>query len=253
MARCAGLLAARLLGSLCASVVNAISVSRSNLQLLPHDLNNLLVRLRRRSARIYDRYPPRLPLRNRGISVMHSCEETSRLLFKTILVVAASRRFRVPFIAPPRPAHAGMRFRVHQNGQIRLQIAAQHAMQIQHCLTPQLPSAALIGLRRIGKAVAQNDRSRSQPRLNDLGNMLGSRSEHQRHFRQWRKPGRPRVEQHFTDLLSRRRSARLSSLDNLMSRLTQHCRELAHLRALPRSVEPFKCDELSASRHAAES
>ena len=66
------------------------------------------------------------------------------------------------------------------------------------------------------------------------------------------KPGGARIQQHLADFLSRRRSARLARLDDLVSRRAQRRRELPHLRALARSVEPFKCDEFPAPRHPAE-
>jgi hypothetical protein len=72
-------------------VVNEFLERFSHPQPLPRDLDNLLVGLRRRPARIYDYNPPRFPLGNRHIPIVHSRKETPLLLLKAIFIVSAPR------------------------------------------------------------------------------------------------------------------------------------------------------------------
>ena len=73
---------------------------------------------------------------------------------------APSRRLlRVP---PPCAVHARRHVRVHQDRQIRLQVAAQNPMQFEHRFTSQLPAPALVRLRRIRKTIADSQPSRSR-------------------------------------------------------------------------------------------
>ena len=207
------------------------------------------MRLSGRPPRIHDHYPPRLPPRNRRKSIAHAPKKSPSLLLKPILIMPARRTLRIPLIPPTRPAHARMRVRIQQNRQLRLQIPTNHPMQLPHRVAPQPPPAPLICLSRIRKPIAQHDRPRRQPWRNDLRDMLRPRRKHQSHLRPRIQPSRPRVEQHLPDLFSCRSSTGLTRLDYFMPCLAQRRRELPHLRALARPIEPFKRDELPAPRH----
>src|SRR5215469_14020171 len=124
-------------------------------------------------------------------------------------------------------------------------------MQFAHCFAAQPPAAALVGFRGIGESVAEYNAARSQSRFNDFGNVLRARSEHQRHFRKRRQSGSSGIEQHLANLFSSRRSSRFPGFDDLVPGRPKCLGKLAHLRALTRSIQPFKRDELSAARHSA--
>src|SRR5579864_9036571 len=112
------------------------------------------MRLPRRSARIDNNHASRLPLRDRVISVAHARKESSRLLLEPVLVMTAVGGLRDSLIAAARAADAGMRIGIEQQCQVRLQIPAEHTMQLQDRGASEFSAAALVGLRRIGEAVA---------------------------------------------------------------------------------------------------
>src|SRR5579864_1082662 len=145
------------------SMTSRFAVLHPNL--LPHDFQNLLMRLPGCSPRIHHDYPPWLSLGDRRESLPHPPKERPRLAFEAILVMPARRVLRVALIPSPRAIHARVWIRIQQNRQLRLQIAAQHPMQLSNRRAPQFPSASLIGLGRIGKTIAQHDAPGSEPRL----------------------------------------------------------------------------------------
>ena len=76
-------------------------------------------------------------------------------------------------VAPAGARERGIEGRQQQEGQVRLQAAAEVAMQLQHNLGAKLASAALVSLGGVGKAVADDDLSRRQGRLDDRRAGLG--------------------------------------------------------------------------------
>ena len=177
------------------------------------------MRLPRCPSRIHHNHPPRLSPRDCRKSFSHTPKERPWLALKAVLIVPARRAFGISFIPSASAVYAGMRIRIQQDGQFRLQITAQHSMQLEHCFASQLPPATLISLSRVGKTIAQYDASRSQPWFDHFRNMLRPRSKHQRHLCLRIEPRGPRIEQHLANLLSSERSTRLASLDDLVPRL----------------------------------
>jgi len=212
-----------------------------------HHVHNLRVRLRRRPPRIHHYHPLRLAPRNRHIAVSYSPEKRPALLLETILVFVLSSGLRCfRDVAPPRPLHARCHIRIEQDRQIGLQVVAQNAMQLQHGLCSQLPSAPLVGLRVICEPVAQHHLPLGHGVFDDLPNMLRPRRKHQRHLCHRRKFSCCRVQNDMAYLLACRRSARLASDHHRLPKRPQRLRELLYLRALAGSVQTFKCDELTA-------
>src|SRR5580692_2721857 len=84
-------------------------------------------------------------------------------------------------------------------------------MERQHWLVAKLASPALIRLRRISKAIAKDDFSLGNPRLNDFGDVLRPRREHQSQLGERSQGGGFRIQQELPNLFSRWRAARLSS------------------------------------------
>src|SRR5579863_7311607 len=156
---------------------------------------------------------------------------------------------RGALIAQAGASHAHRGIGVEQDRQVRLQVAAENAMQFEHGPATQLATTSLVSFGGIGEAIAENNLPAIERGLNHLRNMLSAGGEHQRHFCQRRKTLRGGVEQHPANLFSGRGSSRLARLYHLVSSKTQSVRQLAQLRALAGTVESFKGDEFSAPRH----
>src|SRR5580700_10446545 len=101
----------------------------------------------------------------------HPAKEASTLLLKAVLVFLAASVLAGFLIAAPRPLHAKRNVGVHEDGQIRLQIATKNVMKLEHRPASQLAPGALVSLGRIGESVAQHDFAGAHPRLDHLSNM----------------------------------------------------------------------------------
>src|SRR5229473_2571279 len=62
----------------------------------------------------------------------------------------------------------------HQDGEVGLQVAAEGFMKLENKITAQFASAALVGLARIGEAVAQHPLSAGYGRQYLFVNVLGA-------------------------------------------------------------------------------
>src|SRR5215475_1594747 len=111
---------------------------------------------------------------------MHARKKGAIFALETAFVGSISIYSRL--ITAASTVHAGSDIGVHEDGQVRLQISAEDAMQFQDRDTAQPASAALVGLAGISKAVAQHDISGCKGRQNDFLNMLSTRCKHQRQF-----------------------------------------------------------------------
>lgn len=118
-------------------------------------------------------------------------------------------------VAPPCPCERRLEPRQQQQGQIGLKIAAQEAMKFKNHLRPKLPPTPLIGLRRVGKAITENDLAGIESRQNDLSDSLCAVGKHEGHFRQRRKARGPRVEDKRADPVARSGAARLTGEDDV--------------------------------------
>src|ERR1035438_1486748 len=170
---------------------------------------------------------------------MHPAEKTSTLPLEAVFIGMFARAFICPVgglpIAPSSPPHALRGVGIEQDGQVRLQISTQYAVQLQYSFAPELAPAALIRFGGIGKAITEHNLPVIERRPNDFCNVLRPRSKHQSHFCQGRKTLSRRVQQHASNLLARGRSARLTRLYDFMARRPQSFRNPPHLRALPGS------------------
>src|SRR5437867_1453659 len=95
------------------------------------------------SARVHNLYPLRLASVNLQILQAHSPEECPALLLKPVLVIPPTPVFSsLCFVAATSAPHAGCHIRLHQNRQVRLQIAAYNALQRQDWLAAPYAAAA---------------------------------------------------------------------------------------------------------------
>src|SRR5438045_1453081 len=109
------------------------------------------MRLSRCAARIHGYHASRFALRDRCETFPHAPEKGSGLLLETVFVMAAASILRISFVAASRPAHAGMRIRIEQQREIRLQISAQHPMQLPHRIATQATATPPLSLGPIPK------------------------------------------------------------------------------------------------------
>src|SRR5580704_707553 len=95
-------------------------------------------------ARIDHHHSFRLAARDRHVPMAHPSKEASTLLLKAVLVFLAASVLAGFLIAAPRPLHAKRNVGVHEDGQIRLQIATKNLMKLEHRPASQLPPGALV-------------------------------------------------------------------------------------------------------------
>ena|SRR6516165_7912291 len=119
-------------------------------------------------------------------------------------------------------------------------------MQFEHWLRPELAASPLVGLGRVGEAVAQYNLALRQRRRDDLVNMLRPRSEHERHLRIWRQAGRCRMQDYIANLFASQRAAGLTRDHDRDAASAERFGQFFDLRAFAGAVEAFEGDELSA-------
>src|SRR5271170_5064188 len=110
-------------------------------------------------------------------------------------------------------------------------------MQRQHELASQLAPPALVGLSRIGKAVAKNDPPLLKPRRNHLGNRLRAISEHQPEFCARIESFRLRIKQQRTNAIASLRPTRLPRDQSLLAAGLKPRSQTPQLCRLARAVE----------------
>src|SRR5579863_520868 len=121
-------------------------------------------------------------------------------------------------------------------------------MQRQHWLMTQLASTALIGLSRIGEAVAQHDLTFSERGLDHFTNVLRPRSEHQGQLCQWSQRRGTAIKQKLANLISGRCAARFPSRHHRQVLSTQDRSQPFELGTFAASVETFESNESAAMR-----
>ena len=97
-----------------------------------------------------------------------------------------------------------------QQGQVRLEIAADEAMHFEDGFRADFAAAALVGLGGIGEPVAEHHLARCQCRLDDFGDRLGPVGKHQGHLGQRGEAGGSGIEQQFADAVAGRGASGLA-------------------------------------------
>ena len=121
-------------------------------------------------------------------------------------------------------------------------------MQFKNDRGAQLAAAALVGLGRVGKAVAEDDLPGLQSGLDHLGDGLGAVGEHQRHLGHRRQTRGARVQHQRADAVAGRRAARLAGHQGGMAALLQPCGQAVDLRGFAGTIQAFERDKETA-RH----
>lgn len=146
----------------------------------------------RSTTRIDQVHSLRFPLGNFQICGAHPRKECAVLLLEAAFVAGAW--CGTCLVPAARSFHASAYVRVHQDGEVRLQITAQDTMKIEHDLAAELSPASLISFARICEAVAQNNLAGRHSWQNYISKMLHPRSKHERQFRFGIQAARARVQ-----------------------------------------------------------
>src|SRR5208337_4360474 len=222
------------------------------LQFLPYQLHDNRMRFAGRAARVHDMHASRLALRNGQVRVTDASKKGPAFLFKTVLVFVRTLFCPEAFvlsIATTRPLDAESQIIVQQDRKVGLQIAAENFVQLQHRFRSQLAASTLVRLGRIGETVAEHDASFGEHRQNDLVNVLGAGSEHERHFRERRKSRGGGMQQHIANLFARASSSWLTGNGDRKAVSTQRTRQLFSLGALAAAIETFEGNKSSTRGH----
>lgn len=182
------------------------------------------------------------------VGVANASEERPAFLLEAVLVFGGVGVLASAITATG-AFHAEGGFVVEQDGQVGLQVAAEGFVQLERRFDAQLAASALVSFGGIGEAVAKNDASIGEGRQNDLVDVLGAGSEHERHFRKRREPRRGRVQQHVAYLFTRGCAARFAGDSDGEAVGAQGPRQFLDLRALTTAVKTFEGDEFSARGH----
>ena len=115
-----------------------------------------------------------------AILLPHAFEEFALFLLEAIFVLAGFGC--VFFVAAASTDEACVERWKQEQGQVWLKVAANEAVQFEHAFRAEFATSALVGLGRIGKAIAKHDTASAQCGLDDLRNCLSTVCEHQSHF-----------------------------------------------------------------------
>ncbi len=179
------------------------------------------------------------------IGAPNASEESPAFLFETVLVFFRAAAL-VLTIAAAGALEAETGFIVEKDRQVGLQVAAKNFVQQQHGFAAQFTSSTLVGLGRVGEAIAEHDASLGECGQNHLVNVLSAGGEHQSHLSEGRKPGSRRMQQHIADLFAAGGAARLPRDGDGDAVGTQGTSQFLHLRAFAAAIEAFERNELSA-------
>ena len=118
-----------------------------------------------------------------------------------------------PLVATPGSGEGRLEPRQEQDRKIGLEIAADKAVQLQHRLRTNLTPSPLIGLRRVRKAITENDFAGIERGQDHLGDNLCAVGEHEGHLRLGRETRRARVEDQSPDAVAGGCTAGLTGKD----------------------------------------
>lgn len=171
------------------------------------------------AARVHESDAVRLTLRDFQICIVYPREERPILALEAALVGDIGTSIAIP---APRPLHAGTNIRVHQNGEVRLQAAAQRAMKVQNHGGAEFPTPTLVGFTRIREPIAKHNLTGGKRGQDHFAQVLGPRREHQRKFRVRIQPCGMNVEQQLANSFSGCGPARFASCYDVQSATAQH-------------------------------
>ena len=122
-------------------------------QALFHDANNFFMHFGDGVGCVHRDHALRGALGNGHVCRQHAVIERAAFFLKAVLVVR--HRFGLFYVSAAGAGDCPRYVRDHQDRQVRLKIATQNFMQLQHDLTAKFAAAALVSFTGVGKAVAQ--------------------------------------------------------------------------------------------------
>jgi hypothetical protein len=222
---------------------------RRQFQLAPNQSNDLGVGGGGWATRIDQGNALRFAARNLEVCIPDPGKKSTALLLKTILIAFTALISGGPaYVTAARTINAGGEIRVHENCQLRLQIAAQDAVKREYWPGAELASATLIRLRGVSEPVTQDEFSFTQSGLNYFFNVLRARGEHQGKLGRGRQMGGASVEDDLANLLARVSATRLTGHYYRKAIGAEHFGQPLELGALATAVETFNGDEFAAWR-----
>jgi hypothetical protein len=130
-----------------------------------------------------------------------------------------------------------------QEGKVGVKSAAHGLVHPQNALAAQLAAASLISLRRIRKAIAEDNAATVEGGRDDLGDALGAIGEHQAELGHRVKVLRLRIEEQAAHAIAETRTPGLAGQGNREALAFKVGRELAELGGFAGAVKAFKCEE----------
>ena len=149
-------------------------------------------------------------------------------------------------IAAARAAEAGIEGGKQEESQVRLQAAADEAVQVEDDLGTEFPAGTLVGLGGVGEAIADDNFSCDERGFDDFGDGLGAVGEHESHFRHGGEAGGAGIEQQLANAVAGGSAAGLARHEVGDAALLHPRRKALDLRGFAGPVESFEGDEEAA-------
>ena len=146
-----------------------------------------------------------------------------------------------------RPRQTGLHGEIEQQGEIRRERTCGKVVQRADECGVETPAEALVGERRVRKAVAEDPLSRLQCGEDGLPDVLGACGGKQEELRFGADGTGTPVQENVADLPAERRPARFGGREERDAALFQPGRRKPDLGGLPAPLDPLKGDELSHS------
>jgi hypothetical protein len=148
-----------------------------------------------------------------------------------------------------RTLEPGHHRQIEQQGEIRREAAQHLARQGLDERRRHATSAALVGPRRVGVAVADHPLTAGERRPDEVLDMDGASREHQQRLGLGRDPLRAALQHDLAQTLGERRAARFARCHDREPVCAQRRGEGSGHRALPGAFDAFQSDEAAARRH----
>jgi hypothetical protein len=133
---------------------------------------------------------------------------------------------------------------VEEQREIRIAVRVHASLELAQEFSRDEMAAALVGVGRVGEAIAQHPIAARERRFDDLHDVLAARREHQQRLGFVRHRLR---EQQLAQRFAERRAAGLARADDAMAAFGERVGEPSRMRALAGAVDAFEGDEAPAN------
>jgi len=212
-------------------------------QYLVHDLPHFFLHLVQRSVSPHQSDPVRLLLRKLEIAVPHHAVELDVLVLEPRFILETFDR-----VTSPRPSDARSSIDIEQDRKHRPETSRHDTVKLPDVRDRQPPPVSLVGERRIGEAVAQDDPALCESGEDHLAEMLRAARRIQEELRRGVQPSVERVQEDPADLVADGRTARFPGERHRPSLFRKILQEAGDLGRLAGALDALKGDE--RSRHA---